>query len=98
MAEDGKSSVPRWIVVSTALAGLVSATLSAGTSYYQLRKAQAEAANAQSPQPGPQPEPKPAPKPGPPAGKDGSAPQAPDRSKPGKPAVSWKSLAGTYEC
>ncbi len=48
MGEEGKSSVPRWIVIATAAVGLVSAILIAATKYYEFHKARAEAARAET--------------------------------------------------
>jgi hypothetical protein len=48
MGEDGKSGVPRWLVISTAVISLVAAILVAGAKYYEFHKARAEAAKATS--------------------------------------------------
>src|SRR5438045_3670901 len=46
MGEEGKPSVPRWLVITTAVVGLVTAVLIAATKYYEFHKARAEAAKA----------------------------------------------------
>jgi hypothetical protein len=48
MGAASKSRILRWIVVTTALVGLVSAVLVAGAKYYELQKARTEAAKSDS--------------------------------------------------
>jgi hypothetical protein len=52
MGSEGNSGVPRWIVIATAVVGLVSALLVAGTKYYEFHKARGEARETTPPEKG----------------------------------------------
>lgn len=53
MSEDEKAGVPRWILIATALVGLVAAILVAAAKYYEMHKARVETARLQAEEPPP---------------------------------------------
>src|SRR5262245_1323077 len=90
MGDELKAGTPRWILIATALVGLVAASLAAAAKYYEFRKARAEAANAP---PAPEPDPETPARPGGPA----PGPPAAEKGKPGGPGLPWAALVGNYE-